>query len=66
MGAGELSYDELTLQCETHSNGFSVAPVITPDYKSLGHVYQELLCSSYCLDAKFATMMSLWEKIFNQ
>jgi Zn-dependent M16 (insulinase) family peptidase len=66
MGAAELGYEELTTQCKTHSNGFSVTPVIISDYQSLTKVYQELLCSSYCLDAKFTTMMSLWEKIFNQ
>lgn len=66
MGAGDLNYDELTLQCETHSNGFSVVPLITSSYDSLTHAYQQLLCSSYCLDAKLTTMMSLWEKIFNQ
>lgn len=66
MGAADLSYRELSLQCDTHSSGFSVIPLISSDYKSQTSVNQQLLCSSYCLDAKFTTMLSLWEKIFNQ
>lgn len=65
MGASNLNYEDLSLQCETNSSGFSVLPFVKSEFTSMEKVHQLLLCSSYSLDRKFVTMMSLWEKIFN-
>ena len=66
MGTEDYSYSQFAQLCDKYSNGFSVVPVVTADHTLPLGFYEELLCTSYCLNKNFEQMVSLWENLFKR
>ena len=66
VGAGDLDHVRFAEKCDLFSNGLSIASCVTPQHDSLDGLYQELLCTSYCLDRNLDNMLSLWTDVLTR
>lgn len=66
VGAGDLNHVQFAEQCDLFSNGLSIIPCVIPKYTSQNGMYQELLCTSYCLDRNTDNMISLWTDLLTR
>lgn len=64
MGAGDFDFAQFSQQCDLFSGGFFVRPIIIQDNSALDKFYQEVMCTSFCLDRNLGHMLMLWKEVF--